>query len=167
MFISHRPNRRVPLALSVAFTSIAVFGALFIPQVLEAQNHRARPIYGSIARTSPFTPDPIVVQVNAGGDVNARDLGLGINCRGFITSAAPLISFNYEAGRVPLQVWVHAPVDTTLIIRDPSGKWHCDDDSLAKNPAIRFAQPKSGEYDIWVGVFGSTRPMANVHITER
>lgn len=161
------PKRRVPMALAIAFSSIAIFGASFNASTVDAQSYRAQPVYGTITRVSPFTPDPVIVQVTAGGETNARDLNLGNLCRGFITSAAPLLKLRYEAGRVPLQIWAHSPQDTTLIVRAPDGRWHCDDDSLVKNPAIRFATPQSGEYAIWVGSFGGLRPTANVYITER
>ena len=45
-------------------------------------------------------------------------------------------------------------MDTTLIVNDPAGDWHCDDDSgPGVNPAIEFPSAEAGEYHVWVGVF--------------
>lgn len=133
----------------------------------EAQNARAEPIYGYVNRVSPFKPDPTVVRVTGGGHANARDLDLPTACRGYIQPEAPALKLRYKAGSVPLQIYVHASEDTTLIVRDPTGKWFCDDDSLAKNPALRFAQPASGTYSIWVGSYGGGAPAVDVYISER
>lgn len=146
--------------------ALLVFFAAF-PLWVGAATRYAEPIYGTVTRSSPFKPDPTEISVTAGGEVNARDMGIGDNCRGMIVGAAPLVRLEYTAGSLPLQIWVQSSADTTLVIRRPNGRWSCDDDSLAKNPAVRFATPQSGTYDIWVGAYGTVRPPAKIFITER
>lgn len=98
--------------------------------------------------------------------MNAREMGFQAGCIGFINPEAPHLRLHYKSSGLPLQVYVGSAADTTLIIRTPNGEWRCDDDSLAKNPAVRFAQPQDGVYDVWVGAFGGGRPQADVFITE-
>lgn len=164
------------ISISSAIVRRAVFacGVLFCTAAVGlssgesyAQNARAEPIYGYVNRVSPFKPDPTIVRVSAGGHANTRDLDMPAACRGFIHPEAPALTLRYTASSVALQIYVHAGEDTTLIVRDPAGKWVCDDDSLAKNPAIRFAQPVSGSYAIWVGSYGGGAPAADVYISER
>ena len=45
-------------------------------------------------------------------------------------------------------------IDTTLVVNAADGSWHCNDDFDGLNPAITFEAPASGQYDIWVGVYG-------------
>lgn len=144
----------------IAFACVGVHVAV-------AQDFRAAPIYGYLTLDASFEPDPVQLAIAAGGHVNARELGLPPGCIGFINPEAPQVKLNYTAGTTAMQVYAHSAADTTLIIRDPSGTWHCDDDSMARNPAIRFPSPKSGEYSIWVGAFGGGRPQADLYVTER
>jgi|SRR5690554_799928 len=149
------------VAAFLAVTSLTVFSES------HAQNYRTEPVYGYLRVQSPFTPDPVHVSVAAGGRVNARELGFHPGCSGFFNPEAPHIKLHYLASSIAMQVYVSSAADTTLIIRDPNGQWFCDDDSLAKNPAVRFATPKSGVYSIWVGAFGGGRPQAEVFVTEK
>ena len=52
---------------------------------------------------------------------------------------------------------------------DASGNWVCDDDggNNGLNPAITFANPTSGQYDVWVGTFseGTLQP-STLNISE-
>lgn len=158
-------NHWIRTSLSVAVV-VAGLTASFTRSSV-AQNFRVEPVYGYLSLQSPFTPDPTRVSVAAGGHVNARDLDFHPNCRGFFNPEAPHIVLDYQASSIAMQVYVSSAADTTLIIRSPDGTWHCDDDSLAKNPAVRFATPKSGAYAIWVGAFGGGRPQADIFVTER
>ena len=92
---------------------------------------------------TPFPNDVVPPEMRA-------DLGSG--CRGFI-SAAP--SFRLSLGeRDPagyeLRLSVKADSDTTLVVRDPDGNWHC---GVEINPLIDLLDPSSGNYDIWFSVF--------------
>lgn len=161
--------RWIPQPLAHIVPAVLIAGGICIgvASSTAAPNADAQPIYGTLQLKSPFKPDPVKVSVSAGGEVNARELGFHPGCTGFFNPEAPHIRLNYTSSGIAMQVYVGSAADTTLIIRTPDGSWRCDDDSLAKNPAVRFAQPKDGTYDIWVGAFGGGRPQADVHITER
>ncbi len=113
-----------------------------------------------------FTPDPLRLPTHAGGPV--QNPVSGPDCRGRM-EAAPNVVFDYVAGRVlPLVVYTEGDTDTTLLVRDPSGNWHCDDDSgRSLNARLVFEGPESGVYAIWVGRYGNER-LADVvlHISE-
>jgi len=46
--------------------------------------------------------------------------------------------------------------DTTILIRDPSGAWHFNDDFSGYNAGRNMGAAMSGTYQIWVGTFGSS-----------
>jgi|SRR5690625_861505 len=160
-----RFQRNLPRVLALSVLVVTLVAAL--NATIAAPNAKTQPIYGTLDLKSPFKPDPIKVSVSAGGHVNARELGFHQGCTGFFNPDAPHLRLRYKSSGIALQVYVGSGADTTLIIRTPDGSWRCDDDSLAKNPAVRFAQPKDGTYDIWVGAFGGGRPQADIYVTER
>jgi len=131
-----------------------------------AQDFNAEPNFGAIDLAGGFTPDPQVIAVRSGGSLNAQSLSP--SCRGFI-SEAPDVRLNYDAGSLPLIISVAASADTTLVVNGPDGSWYCDDDTGVNglNPMVRFNEPKSGRYEIWVGTYAnaSLQP-ARLHISE-
>jgi hypothetical protein len=132
-----------------------------------AQDINADPNYGTINLTSGFTPDPQVISLQSGGQINAERVSS--SCRGFI-SGAPDVRLVFSAGNtLPLIVSVNSNADTTLVINAPDGSWYCDDDggNRGLNPSIRWNRPMSGRYEIWVGTYGnaSLQP-ADLHISE-
>ena len=131
-----------------------------------AQNYDAAPNYGSIELTSGFMPDPQVIAVSSGGEINAASIH--DSCQGYI-SDAPDVRLVYHSGSLPLIISVASRADTTLVVNAPDGSWYCDDDSGVNglNPMIRFDKPASGRYEIWVGTYGSSRlQRARLHISE-
>ena len=110
--------------------------------------------YGVLTLRSGFTPDPQVVSMRAGGSVSARNVA--DNCRGFI-ARSPDLELSYSAGSLPLVISVDSGSDTTLVVNGPDGRWYCDDDggNNGSNPALRWNNPGSGTYDIWVGTYSS------------
>lgn len=97
-----------------------------------------------------------VVDVTPGGETAVGDLGDG--CSGYIYAAGPDLELTVDNDFRPLGIFVDADVDTTLVINDPDGNWHCNDDadSLAdSNPGLQFSKPKAGIYDVWVGTYSS------------
>lgn len=150
-------------------TAMAVLAALAatIPASV-AQNPGLAPTYGSVSLNTGFSSDPYSVRVTAGGSIDARQT-LGGNCRGMI-AGPPDFQLFYNAGNVfPLNIFVQASADTTLVVNDPYGNWHCDDDGMGNlNPLVTYANPSSGRYDIWVGTFlsGSGLPQATLFISE-
>lgn len=123
--------------------------------------------FGDVVLTSGFAPDPHRVPVVAGGGVQASVAVDG--CAGWV-SEAPDVQLTYTASDVlPLILSAASDGDATLLVNDPDGNWHCDDDGGNEplNPALRFDQPLSGVYDIWIGSYrqGQT-PEASLSISE-
>ena len=147
-------------------TAVACASCLLAVLPASAQNVDADPNYGTVELRGGFTPDPQVVAVRSGGNVNAESIAS--RCRGFI-SDAPDVRLVFAPGSLPLIISVAAGADTTLVINAPDGQWYCDDDGGERglNPAIRFDRPLSGRYEIWVGTYGnaSLQP-AELHISE-
>ena len=141
------------------FAAAAALAAMATAGAAVAQDYNANPNYGTVSLTAGFTPDPHVTNLQAGGNLNASDLSS--SCRGTITNA-PDLRLNYTAGSFPLIFSVSSNSDTTLVVNGPDGSWYCDDDGGVNglNPAVRFASPTSGRYEIWVGTYnsGATQP---------
>lgn len=124
------------------------------------------PAFGSVSLRTGFTPDPYVVEVLVGGELSARSALSGArigqagdrNCRGNIAEA-PDFRLQYQAGSsLPLIIRTNADFDTTLVVNGPDGTWYCDDDSgRGVQAALRWDNPQSGQYDIWVGAFSTSR----------
>lgn len=132
-----------------------------------AQDYSQSPNYGSVTLNSGFTPDPYTVNLESGGSINANDR-LGGSCRGYIANA-PDFRVNYSAGSTfPLIFSVNSGSDTTLVINGPDGSWYCDDDGGdGLNPALRFNNPGSGQYDVWVGTYASqSLQQATLYVSE-
>ena len=131
----------------------AVLLAAAVPASAPAQDFNATPNYGTRNLHTGFMPDPNVISVQSGGNLDAARVAA--NCAGFITSA-PDVRLVYEAGTLPLIISVASSSDTTLVVNGPDGRWYCDDDGGVNglNPAVRFSHPASGRYEIWVGTYG-------------
>lgn len=149
----------------LALTVIAAT-AFAAPAAAQPLDPSAAANYGSVTLNSGFANDPRVVSLRAGGDIDAHSVGG--NCSGFVT-ASPDYKLTYNAGSLPLIISVASSADTTLVINGPDGQWYCDDDGgvNGSNPSVRFNNPGSGRYDIYVGTYrsGSSQP-ARLHISE-
>jgi hypothetical protein len=108
--------------------------------------------YGDVTLNSGFTPDPYRVSITSGGQFQASSVQSG--CRGWV-AAAPDYQLSFSAGNLPLIISAASNSDTTLLINDPNGNWHCDDDggNAGLNPAMTFHNAASGVYDIWIGSY--------------
>lgn len=128
------------------------------------------PLYGTTALSANFTPDPFVADVLAGGRDQADTLVDG--CSGYVNAARPDMDLEYsDAGRFRLGIFADSESDTTLVVRDPAGLWHCNDDfsdTSERNPGIEFGDPTPGRYSIWVGTYSEndTGSAAQVLVTE-
>lgn len=109
-------------------------------------------LFGSVSLNSGFAPDPYRVNVVSGGQFSASDVRAG--CRGWV-SGAPDFELSFSAGSLPLIISANSGSDTTLLINDPNGNWHCDDDggNAGLNPAVTFHNAMSGTYDVWIGSY--------------
>lgn len=129
-------------------------------------DYTRRPAFGTINLSSGFADDPRIIDVTAGGQLDAATLGEG--CVGSVANS-PDVRLNYEAGELPLIISVSSADDTTLVINGPDGRWYCDDDSGVNglNPAVRFDSPQSGQYDIYIGHYARGRRIpARLFISE-
>jgi hypothetical protein len=148
------------VAAGVALAAVATAG------IATAQDFNANPNYGTINLNAGFTPDPQVIQLQSGGNIDAQSISS--SCRGFISNA-PDVRLNYSSGSYPLILSVASGADTTLVVNAPDGTWYCDDDAGVNglNPMVRFNRPQSGRYEIWVGTYGGARlENAQLHISE-
>jgi len=150
--------------LTFAAVAMAAFAVSATGAAL-AQDFNQAPAYGASSLRAGFLPDPHVVNVEAGG---VNDASRSIGCAGFVATA-PDYRLNYTAGSYPLTIGAVSGGDTTIVVNAPDGSWFCDDDSGGNlNPALTFASPMSGQYDIWVGTFNSGRLIpAQIVITEQ
>ncbi len=152
--------RSVKIATSIALAaSIAAIPA-------SAQNFNAAPSYGTISLTGGFQPDPQVISLRSGGNIDSSR-AIGSSCRGFIANA-PDVRLNFNPGTLPLIISVNSNADTTLVINGPDGRWYCDDDGgNGLNPSVRFNNPRGGRYEIWIGTYGnSSLQPAQLYISE-
>lgn len=152
--------------LSIKRSVIAAVLVAAVAGPVAAQDFSRSPNYGSRSLSAGFTPDPLIVNLQAGGDRAASNIAS--SCRGYISNA-PDFRVQYTRGSFPLIISVASSSDTTLVVNGPDGRWYCDDDGGVNglNPAIRFNNPQSGQYDIWVGTYSSgSLASASLHISE-
>lgn len=149
--------------------AIAAAAVLLTAGAAAAQNWQGQPTYGSVQLAPGFTPDPYNVNVVAGGPINARATSLGNACPGFIANN-PDFDLYWGAGNsgLPLVISANSDVDTTLVVRTPSGQWLCEDDGgfNGLNPGMRIDNPQAGLYDIWVGTYNGGTANAVLSISE-
>ena len=138
----------------------AIMGA----SAVAAQDYSLSPNYGEVRLSSGFSPDPHTVSVTAGGTIDAAKLGSP--CSGRI-SDAPDVQVTYSPGSLPLIFRTTSDSDTTLVVNAPDGQWYCDDDGFTDLGAeVRFNNPRSGAYDVWIGTFGGGTAAATLYVTE-
>ena len=108
-----------------------------------------------------FTPDPQVGTGHAGGPVEASTFGPG--CVGMIDDSPDHVVT--VTSTVNLRMYALSAVDTTLVVRGPSGTF-CDDDSHGGlNPEIN-ARLAPGRYEVYVGRFGDDTGPYTLTLTE-
>ncbi|MFN5083178.1 peptidase S1 [Brevundimonas sp.] len=130
-----------------------------------AQDYSLNAISGSVTLNAGFDPDPYRISVTPGGSIEAQS-AVSSSCRGYISNA-PDFELTYNAGNWPLLIKVEASADTTLVINGPDGQWYCDDDGGdGTNPLVRFGNPRSGTYDIWIGTYSGGLSSGTLLITE-
>ena len=144
----------------------AVSACLLAALPAAAQDVNERANYGEMSLDAGFEDDPRVVDLQAGGNLDAQRIDS--SCRGFISNA-PDVRLHYNSGSLPLIISVDSGSDTTLVVNGPDGSYYCDDDGGENglNPSVRLNQPQSGRYEIWVGTYssGSLQP-ARLYISE-
>lgn len=145
----------------------AVAASMLIAEAAHAEpKWWATPTYSTIDLTAGFLPDPWRQSLRAGGPDRVPH-SLGYACTGYINDTAPDVDLNYTAGSSPLYIRVSAAADTTLVVLDPAGEWHCSDDVIGFDPIVAFDAPLDGNYNIWVGMHGeSSVAPAELRISE-
>ncbi len=155
-----------PATLTVAEAGAAPAPAPTTPGAAGATpDFNLPPTFGEVTLATGFAPDPATVEIVAGGEIDAAAANLGEGCLGFI-AAAPDYRVQYTAGTLPLIFQVVAEADTTLVINGPDGNWYCNDDADGLNPAVTFDAPVTGQYDVWIGTYGTENAPAVLNITE-
>ena len=111
--------------------------------------------FGIHELTTGFLPDPATFDVLSGGNLDAADAVAGTGCTGFVT-AQPDVIINIAEMSGFLR-FAFRPAnegdDTTILVNDGNGNWHCNDDSIGLNPMVDLADAPPGQYDIWVGSY--------------
>ena len=142
-------------------------GALvFVALMAWGQNYSLQPAYGSVTLNAGFHPDPYTVTVVAGGHIDISNLR-GVSAYGRVADAPDFDLYYENAGQYRMTIKVdNTRADTILLVNDPSGRWHFNDDTNGLNPAITFNNPQSGLYDIWVGTIDGNTANARLVLTE-
>ena len=126
---------------------LALAGLLLAALPAQAQpNRKAAAQFGTLDAAA----EPAALRIEAGGA--DRNSVPGSGCSGFISNAAPTAVVEL-GGAGPLAVYATSDTDTTLLVSDPAGRWHCSDDADGSNPAVSFARAEPGAYTVWVGTF--------------
>lgn len=119
-----------------------VFCVLIVSAPLaHAQTLDAEPRFGSLSLTSGFSPDPILSEFTPGGADSASTLPP--ECVGYINDSQPDFRLSFQANSNPLGILVNSSADTTLLVSDPDGTWHCNGDAFYladTNPGVKFMQ---------------------------
>ena len=134
----------------------------------QCPNLSAKPISGRIELREFFEPDPSTHRVIAGGSQNLSRCRN--NWKGWVSSS-PDFQLQYNTtGGTSISIEIQSDMDTVLLVNDPNGTWHYDDDSgSGLNGKIRFSRARQGRYDIWVGLFKEGRgklPPVQIDVTE-
>lgn len=128
--------------------------------------------YGDYTLNQGFLPDPVTYPATSGGPVDVF-AQLGGVCNGF-AAQAPDFQFTYNGSASLFRFYFvtdNASADTTLIINDPNGTWHCNDDAGLgvnwRNPMIDFTPGIWGVYDVWIGSLNSGQGWSGtLYVTE-
>jgi hypothetical protein len=143
------------MLLKIATT--AALAASSLAGIASAQDWSLNPNFGTASLTAGFAPDPYGVDVVAGGSVDAGNVG----CAGMISNA-PDVRLQWNGGQIT--IGAQSGSDTTLVVNAPDGSWYCSDDVNGFDPELTFTG--SGQYDIWVGVYGGGTASATLYFTE-
>lgn len=149
------------LALAAALAALAAAPAFACP------NWQAAPSFGQINLQAGFMPDPYVRNITAGGRYDLAGC-FGSSGWGGSVASAPDFDLYWDGASAALTIGVSSGYDTVLLVNAPDGQWYYSDDVSGTNPAITFANPQPGLYDIWIGSYGGGSGVpGQLVITER
>ncbi len=160
-------------SLRLCVFALTLFFCFSLPAAAQDQplDPLAVPTYGIAAGGVGFSPDPFrVAAVTGSGSIDANTRNLGSSeCVGRIT-AQPTFRFTALTRFNRLRfIYVADAVteDAALIIRDPGGVYHCNDNSSGvRNPTVQIDGAPSGDYNVWVGAV-SDRIFGDLYVTTR
>jgi hypothetical protein len=154
------------IGAAVVALVLGVFGGSVIAQTTLLTGGTASN-FGRHALRGQFMPDPFTAPITSGGNLDASSMSLGPACRGFVTREPDYI-IDYQAPASFVRFYFVAQGDTTLVINDGAGRWHCNDDSYnGVNPTVDISRPASGQYDVWVGSYRAGENIrGTLHVTE-
>jgi hypothetical protein len=123
--------------------------------------------YGAMTLSPGFEPDPVTIALQAGGSVDLSSLALGVGCVGW-AAARPDLIVDFQGWGFRLRFHAASDRDTALVVLDPSGTWHCDDDAGGNgNPDLTIEPALPGAYRVWVTTFAEGNAEATLNVTER
>ena len=160
-----KSTSRRALAITVALAVTAIGGLAIAQSGLSIGGPRAN--YGARSLRGGFLPDPVAVRVVSGGSLDASRMGMASGCRGYVTRQPDFI-LHYRDAASFLRFYATSGGDTTLVVNDAAGRWHCNDDSHGGlNPTVDIQNPPSGQYDVWVGSYRARENLrSTLHMTE-
>ena len=151
--------------LVTIFCASALGATLFAGAAEACPDWELEPPFGAVTLDAGFLPDPYSRNVTAGGWSYLPFCGF--NSQGYVATA-PDFDLYYDASGVSLTFYVESNTDTILLINDPSGAWHFNDDGGGGlNPSITINRPQSGLYSVWIGTHNFGNASARLFITER
>ncbi len=153
------------VGLIAAIAALGVAGTVVAQSALQIGGNTSN--FGRHGLAGGFMPDPYTVGITSGGGLDASSMGLGSGCGGFVTRQPDYI-LDYSDPASFLRFYNTASGDTTLVINDGAGNWHCNDDSHGGlNPTVDINHPPAGQYDIWVGSYRAGENIrGQLHVTE-
>jgi TPR repeat protein len=103
---------------------------------------------------------PYRVSLTANGTDSPSAPTLAASCVGYVSARAPTITVTVGQPLTFGRFFTHMSGDPTLLIRDPNGGWHCNDDSVGLDAMVELRDAPAGLYRVWVGHTQLTQPSA-------
>lgn len=98
----------------------------------------------------------------AADDVAVSALQLGDECVGFINPTRPDVVVRLGAAAEYFAILTESSNDTTLVVVDPLGEIHCNDDFTGLDAGLEWIDAPAGDYAVWVGEFSGETGFAAV-----
>ena len=135
--------------------------ALGASPALACPDPTAEPYLGEMTLNIAYELDPYTMAVRGGGITNLRICGLeGEGLTGYdgdgLISVQPDVVLHVQGGFRRLAVTTEIEDDTLLIIHDPEGGWHFNDNGRDHNPLVAFDDVVPGDYIVWIGSYDDT-----------
>ena len=128
-------------------------------QACPNMNALDRPYFGEINLSVAYGLDPFTMSARSTGTKALRDCGLegegliGYDGEGKIDDR-PDVVLHLQRGFQLLAISYENEDDTLLLIRDPEGGWHFNDNGRGQHPLVVFTSPPMGDYVIFTGING-------------